>query len=270
MNLYDALRGSLDSRKLGIDINYNLPESDLYRFKISMKNKYTETITTHDGSASRSLSGIEEYEKQVFKALADAGYYIQEPDSSWSSPTLYRNVDDANKADCTFNVYLHPQGYSGIATESDIKTIMDILQKCNALSDINLVYKSKVYNLTKDEYMQVLEENRDQILTWIREYLRCGFSINTIGEYFRDLFGIPIVLFSYNSNDNIAKDYAKKLAIEYLVSLGFTKEIMKKAAYGFICQECKCIITKKRSCPYVKNYKQPKCPNCGGKIERVY
>jgi hypothetical protein len=256
-------------RKCGINIIYDIPETNLYRFRITMNNKYAEATYSYDGSATRLLPGIEKYEQQVFGAFTEAGYLVHKSNDPWIAPTLYRSIEDVGKDDLSFEVYLNPEEYSGVASEEEIAHIIAIMKKCRTLSKVYISYKSKVYNLTKEEYQKVLEESKDQILLWIKKYLGSGFSINSIGKDFQEIFRIPIIQFEYSSNDYIAKRFAEDLAFEYLESLGFNKILLATTAYGFICSECNNIVTKSRLCPFVKKYTQQVCPKCGGKYIRV-
>jgi len=270
MNFFSIFEERTNSRKFGVNIIYDIPKTALYRFIIRMGNKYSKTAVSYDGSATERLSGIEKYEDQVYGALRDAGYWVQKSDSLYSSPYLYRSIEDVGKCNLPFKVYLNPNEYSGIATETDINCILSILQNCDALSNVRLEFKKEVYDITKEEYRKVLEDAKNAVLLWIKEYLSNGLSISNIGVDFQKCFGIPIIPFEYSSDDYIAKEFVENLAFEYLENRGFPKSILRKAVFGFICKECGNIVTKSRSCAFVTNYKQQKCPKCSGEFERVF
>lgn len=257
--------------RCGTQISYDIPQSDLRDFMIGFENKYT---VFYD-EMLRCLPGIEDYKAEMYGMLRAQGYWIADSHNPMLSPTLYRNQTEALQNSHTFNVYLYPCAYSGVAPEKDIKILMELLNRCFAVKNVRLTYSRTVYDLTEEAYQAVLEKARPQIECWLRIFLKQHPRYNA-GETFSQIFLLRPADESGFHPDCVTSLYVNKLAESIRDELRphNTKSIDRPLAaiphremavkYAFKCQNCGQIVKRKQMSKFVRDYKLYHCGRCGG------
>lgn len=264
MGLLDYYEAKIDGMCVGMNIRLeNLPSDNLYEFRIVMGNDYTRSERMGADLITIDLKGIDVFEKQFFSLLKEAGYYIDYPEQTnkyiKNSPYMYFNEDDVINPHARMKVYIGSNEISGHAPEEEIQKILELLKKCQYVHNIRLVYSWKVYDISDDEYLRILEKAKPQIMKWAERYLEYGYSKSGIGDNFSRLFGI-LRISNHLSCDRIAPYYVNKI----------TQDInIVNAKYVFKCVQCGSLIRKQRKCAFIYDYKSYKCPSCGGKYERI-
>ena len=108
------------------------------------------------------------FKNAVYNALENHGYTITPSDLSGGCPTLSKKGFREK-----LSLYMHPNEFSGYATEEQIQDICNILKReCADVCMVTSVRKEEVYDMTEDEYEEVLAENSPAIIEWMRTYKR--------------------------------------------------------------------------------------------------
>lgn len=81
--------------KYGIEINYNLPKTNLKRIRIVMENEFLIEI----GGITRCRG---EYGDEFYTLIRNAGYYIKESEDVYCCPYAYLSREGTEKKD---NIY---------------------------------------------------------------------------------------------------------------------------------------------------------------------
>lgn len=261
LDYYDA---SIDKMRVGMSIRLdNLPSDNLHEFRIVMGNDFTQSERTGADLVTVDLKEIAFFEKQFYSLLEDVGYYIDYPKQTSRfikySPYMYLYKGDEDNPHARMKVYLGSNEISGHAPEEEIKKIMDILNDCQHIHNIRLVYSWKVYDISDDEYLSILDQVKPQIESWVQKYLEYGYSRSDIGDNFSKLFGVKRV--SNNlSSDRIAAYFVNNIAQRVNIT---------NVKYVFRCEQCGGLVRKQRKCSFIYDYNRIKCPSCGGHYERI-
>ncbi len=157
------------------------------------------------------------FEDIVYPKLEEAGYVLHFPKDSFGCPTL-TNPD--NKMD----LYLHPMEFTGYATKEDTEKIIAILRDCSeAVYETSLLYANKVYDISDEEYKQILEDNKDRIINHIQSIPDYKKYLYDAGFDFAKASRIPRIGdgpgYSYNNTDityvsKLAKELKQQLQLE--------------------------------------------------------
>lgn len=107
------------------------------------------------------------YELDVYPKFRDAGYKIVEPEDKFGCPTL-------QKKGTKMSLYMHPEGYTGYASNEDINKVRDILASCPLVSEARLHFSQTVYDMNDFDYKRLLIKNSKAIISEIKDYLDKG------------------------------------------------------------------------------------------------
>lgn len=264
MSLLDHYDANTDKMRFGMSIRLeNLPSDNLHEFRIVMGNDFTRSERMGADLITYDLKDITVLEKQFHAQLVESGYFIDYPKQTIKyikfSPYMYFSEGDVKNPHARMKVYLGSNEISGHAPEEEIQNILELLKKCQHVHNIRLVYSRKVYDISDDEYMSILEKAKPQIEIWTRKYLEYGYSRSSIGDDFSRLFGVKRVS-NRLSSDRIASYYVNKIAENVNIA---------NAKYVFSCEQCERLVRKQRKCAFIYDYKKYKCPSCGGHYERI-
>lgn len=264
MNLLDFCDANTDKMRVGMSIRLeNLPSDNLHEFRIVMGNDFTRSERMGADLITVDLKDIVVFEKQFYSQLEETGYYIDYPEQTIQyikySPYMYLSEGDVKNPHARMKVFLGSNEISGHAPEEEIQKILELLKKCQYVHNIRLVYSWKVYDISDDEYLSILEKAKPQIEIWTRKYLEYGYPRSSIGDNFSRLFGVKRVS-NCLSSDRIATYYVNKIAQNINIA---------NAKYVFSCERCKSLVRKQRKCAFIYDYKNYKCPSCGGHYERI-
>lgn len=263
-SLLDYFDANIGKMRVGMRIRLNnLPTDSLHAFRIIMGNDFTQSERIGADVVTVDLKGIVLFENEFYSLLEDAGYYIDYPEQTSRffkySPYMYLNKGDENNPHARMKVYLSSNEISGHAPEEEIQKIMEILNQCHYIHNIRLVYSWKVYDLSDDEYLSILDQAKPRIETWVQKYLEYGYSRSDIGDNFSILFGVKRIS-NKLSSDWIAINYVNNIAKRVNIS---------NAKYVFRCEQCGGLVRKQRKCSFIYDYNKIKCPFCGGQYERI-
>ena len=264
MGLLDYYDANIDKMRVGMSIRLEaLPSDNLHAFRIIMGNDFTQSERIAADLVTVDLKGIVIFEKQFYSQLEEAGYYIDYPEQTdryiKDSPYMYLYKGDEQSPHARMKVFLGANEISGHAPEEEIQKILEILKKCQHIHNIRLVYSWKVYDISDDEYLSILDKAKPQIELWARKYLEYGYSRSSIGDNFSELFGVKRVSNDLSS-DWVSTYYVNKIAQGIKIT---------NAKYVFICEQCGSLVRKQRKCAFIYDYKKYKCPSCGGHYERI-
>lgn len=113
------------------------------------------------------------FKRELYPKLAIAGYLVCFSKESGIYDELRLVSKDSSRNDirlnseAVFNVYMHPEGFTGYMRDSDIEKITEILKKNSFVKDVEITYKKPVLNLTNDEYKKVIRDNFTDICKYI-------------------------------------------------------------------------------------------------------
>lgn len=136
-----------------MDLTKGLTPSGVKQVEIGIETAYQWGI----GWTSRDAR---QFEKEVYPKLEEAGYTIIPDKYATSAPSLLKENDAVT------NLYLHPLKFSGYAYQEDIDAICDILKTCSTVKEVREPFCQDTYDITNEEYAQILTEHEDEI----REY----------------------------------------------------------------------------------------------------
>lgn len=107
------------------------------------------------------------YKTDVYPKFLEAGYKIEEPKDGFGCPSL-------TKPGTKLSLYMHPEGYTGYASNEDINKVRDILASCPLVSEARLHFSQTVYDMNDFDYKRLLIKNSKAIISEIKDYLDKG------------------------------------------------------------------------------------------------
>lgn len=111
--------------------------------------------------------------RELYPELAIAGYLVCFSRSDGSCDELRLVSKDSSRNDVrlnpesVFNVYMHPEEFTGYMRDSDARKITEILKKNSFVKSVEVTYKKPVLNLTNYEYKKVIRDNFTDICKYI-------------------------------------------------------------------------------------------------------
>ena len=74
---------------------------------------------------------------------------------------------------------MHPEGYTGYASNEDINKVRDILASCPLVSEARLHFSQTVYDMNDFDYKRLLIKNSKAIISEIKDYLDKGGCVHS-------------------------------------------------------------------------------------------
>lgn len=135
---------------------YNIKMSNYYRFYLALDTayKWSRGMTREEQTA---------FEKDVYPKIEAAGYILERPKDEYSCPRIKKD------GDTRMDLYLHPMEITGLATEEQMNDIRSILKRCTTIKATELKSSDQIEDLDEKDYLEILENNRDEIIAWIKE-----------------------------------------------------------------------------------------------------
>lgn len=155
------------------------------RVTISVDTAYRDGVGWGEGYPNNAMN----FENTVYSAFERAGYVVEHKDSDFSCPHLKSN-DRGNHLD----LYLHPQAFTGYASDEDVEKIIGILENecANCVKNPHLHYSEPVYAMTDRQYEFVLMQNAKGIVGCIQQAMDKGIKdFYDIGMEFAEKCRIP-------------------------------------------------------------------------------
>ena len=259
-SLLDVLNYQMGRRTFGIEIKFDWPMTDLREFHITMRNQFSKTERNGADIVTITENKIKVFYDEIETQLKKEGYWIEPGHEGpiGTSPTLYASEKASLEEYPDLEVYMHPQEFSGIASVKDINIIYNVLKKSKYVSDISIRYDYPVYDLSLEEYQEILKKEEPAIKKWLRQYFARGLSEWNVGRNFHETYGVRLLSDAGTRACYGAKmdlPYIKELALQInreLCSNRYSKPHPKRdknqcsideANYAFKCSICGSIIT---------------------------
>lgn len=139
------------------------------------------------------------FERELYPELAIAGYLVDFSRTYGkcdelrlvSKDSLRNNVHLNPEA--VFNVYMHPEEFTGYMKDSDVEEITEILKNNSFVKDVEVTYKKPVLNLTNNEYKKIIRDNFTGICKYIAHLKELKYSnIDAAFEFARNYGNITL------------------------------------------------------------------------------
>ena len=139
------------------------------------------------------------FERELYPELAIAGYLVNFSRTYGvcdelrlvSKDSLRNNI--RLNPEALFNVYMHPEEFTGYMKDSDVEEITEILKKNSFVKDVEVTYKKPVLNLTNNEYEKVIRDNFTNICKYIAHLKELKYSnIDAAFEFARNYGNITL------------------------------------------------------------------------------
>ena len=178
------------------------------------------------------------FERELYPELAKAGYLVCFSRGNGICDELRLVSKDSPRnnvclnPEALFNVYMHPEGFTGYMRDSDALKITEILEKNSFVKDVEVTYKKPVLNLTNNEYEKVIRDNFTDICKYIGYLKEQKYSnVDAAFEFARNYGNITLedpktVL----SSDTVEIKYITDF-LENLKSLNITMEDVLKRSF---------------------------------------
>ena len=181
-------------------------------FRITYGNKYSKIIPE---GVSVTREGIDQYTQEMFRQLCERGYYVDPCKETFSEGCAYIYLRESDKhiEIPRFRVYVHPNEMAGWASNPQIKRLLSIAKENSFTTNVDLTYSRKVYVISDEQYYDISEDAKPQIIEWIKAYKKhYGRKSGTAPEAFDRAFGIKrLSNRNYSYHDNVARSYIEKL-----------------------------------------------------------
>ena len=143
-------------------LKFEKPVSNTHRYHISISSKYKWGYGWNEDDAK-------EFRSIVYPALLSRnchGFYIIERKYSCESETLCSDNENTN-------VYLHPMDFSGYMTDFECDAICSAIARVpENIAKVISILKNDCYDISDEEYINILENNRDAISKWIADNIK--------------------------------------------------------------------------------------------------
>lgn len=198
--------------KLGKTIKFNIKSRPLTSFRITYGNPYCHI--TRDGAAITTGS-MASFVREMYTRLIDNGYVIEPCNGPFSKDCayIYLRENDKHKKYPRLKVYVHPNELAGWAPNIHVKKLKKIAEANPEISNVRLVYSCKAYNISDEEYLNILKDAEPQIKDWLTEYTKYyGRKKGNPAQIFNEIFGIKRLSAEHlGYNDYIATSFINNL-----------------------------------------------------------
>lgn len=139
------------------------------------------------------------FKRELYPELAKAGYLIDFSRVNGVCDELRLVSKDSPRnnirlnSETLFNVYMHPEEFTGYMKDSDVEKITEILKKNSFVKNVEVTYKKPVLNLTNNEYKKVIRDNFTNICKYIAHLKELKYSnIDAAFEFARNYGNITL------------------------------------------------------------------------------
>lgn len=276
LDIYESRTGR---SKFGVNISFAFPKPDFIDFIIYVDTPFAEYERFGDDSLIVTQNE-EVFYNSFSDDFCDAGFelvYDEEPEMlcptlqsrKKSNPNYYKELD----------IYFTPTEISGVAKESDMKKLYEILEASHFVSNIKIKIKQTIHIISSKKLQKILDSKQEQIKKWAISYVANQKYQYGSGKAFCDVYNIPIIKNSDNDSTLTVESYVENIAKKIVDERWNNKHKKPHPSYSskanateskfvFRCEMCGKTYSKKKETHFVKNYQEYSC-KCGGNLIKI-
>lgn len=142
------------------------------------------------------------FKKQVIDKLSEIGFTIKNDGPFTASYIVGKDKNDKT------NLYLHPLEFTGYMKLEDVEKILSVLENCTCTS-VSKAEFFYAYDISDDEYRDILTAHSKDILSFVREYWKKEASVINCVLNFVSQYRIPRAGDSCILSQNVAYGWVK-------------------------------------------------------------